>query len=98
MLLDSYGDDGMPFETTFGDGTPLTREEAQALREAYARCERRESYRVGDVLLVDNLLAVHGREPYRGPRQIVVSMGLPLHLSDCRPTVSPGPFALGRDT
>lgn len=94
VLLDSYGDDGLPFETTFGDGTPITREEAGVLRHAYDTSKRRTPYQVGDVLLVDNLLAVHGREPYRGPRQVVVSMGIPLHLHDCRPTAPPGPFAL----
>ena len=29
----------------------------------------------GDVLLLDNLLAAHGRMPYEGPRKILVAMG-----------------------
>ena len=28
-----------------------------------------------DVLLVDNMLAAHGREPFTGPRKIAVAMG-----------------------
>jgi hypothetical protein len=27
------------------------------------------------VLILDNMLTAHGRNPYRGPRQIVVGMG-----------------------
>lgn len=42
-----------------------------------------------DLLLVDNVLSAHGRDPFRGKRQIVVGMGEPLHLSDCAPTIVP---------
>jgi hypothetical protein len=31
----------------------------------------------GDVLLLDNLLAAHGRKPLAGPRQIVVALADP---------------------
>jgi alpha-ketoglutarate-dependent taurine dioxygenase len=29
----------------------------------------------GDVLLLDNYLVAHGRNPYEGPRKILVAMG-----------------------
>jgi alpha-ketoglutarate-dependent taurine dioxygenase len=28
----------------------------------------------GDILMVDNMLAAHGREPFTGPRKIMVAM------------------------
>jgi hypothetical protein len=29
----------------------------------------------GDVLMLDNMLCAHARNPYTGPRKIVVAMG-----------------------
>ncbi|MFY1676223.1 MULTISPECIES: TauD/TfdA family dioxygenase [unclassified Streptomyces] len=46
----------------------------------------RRAWRPGDLLLVDNVLAAHGRDPFRGARKIVVAMGDPTPLADCRPT------------
>jgi hypothetical protein len=31
-------------------------------------------WRAGDIMLLDNFLASHGREPFVGPRQILVVM------------------------
>ncbi|MFI9613276.1 hypothetical protein ACIHCM_16660 [Streptomyces sp. NPDC052023] len=41
----------------------------------------------GDVMVVDNILTAHGREPFRGERRIVVAMGDPVNVRDCLPTV-----------
>ncbi|EHK89317.1 TauD/TfdA family dioxygenase [Saccharomonospora azurea] len=88
VLLDEFGQDGLPFNTSYGDGTPLTREEVAALNAAYDDAMVRESWQVGDVMIVDNILAAHGRDPFRGDRKIVVAMGDPVSLADCDPTVA----------
>lgn len=90
-LLDEFGPDGLPFETDLGDGVPLTRDELDAINAAYEGATVREAWQPGDVLLVDNVLATHGRDPFRGDRRIVVAMGEPVALADCRPTVPPAP-------
>lgn len=51
--------------------------------------EHRAVQQPGDLMLVDNILCAHGRESYKGDRKIVVSMGDPIALSDCAPTVAP---------
>lgn len=89
VLLDTYGEDGLPFETFVGDGTPLTKEEAEALNAAYIKVTRRETYQKGDLLLVDNILNAHGREAFEGDRKILVAMGDPVPLDECAPTVDP---------
>lgn len=89
VLLETYGEDGLPFETFVGDGTPLTREEAESLNEAYTKVTRRETYQVGDLLLVDNILNAHGREAFEGDRKILVAMGDPVPLANCAPTAVP---------
>ncbi|MGW5118001.1 TauD/TfdA family dioxygenase [Streptomyces noursei] len=88
-LQDEFGADGLPFETGLGDGKPLTRADVDAINAAYEGATLRRTWEPGDILLVDNVLATHGRDPFRGDRRIVVAMGEPVALADCRPTVAP---------
>ncbi len=96
VLTDTYGADALPFDTSFGDGTPITRDEIAALNDAYARVTVRESWQPSDVLIVDNILVAHGREAFRGEREILVAMGEPVQLADCHPAVAPAPGPVRR--
>ncbi len=89
ILLDEFGPEGLPFRTAFGDGSELTQEDLAAVQAAYDAATVREPWQPGDLLLVDNILTAHGRDPFRGDRRIAVSMGAPVELADCRPTVPP---------
>jgi alpha-ketoglutarate-dependent taurine dioxygenase len=88
VLVNSYGDDRLPFDTAFGDGTPITKSEMDVLNQAYERHACREPWRVGDVLIVDNLLAAHARDPFRGKRRVVVTMAELLQVGECTPSVA----------
>jgi alpha-ketoglutarate-dependent taurine dioxygenase len=88
VMVDEFGHDGLPFNTSMGDGTPLTPAEVALINEAYNGATVRRSWEAGDLLLVDNVLAAHGREPFSGDRQIVVGMGEPLALADCFPSLA----------
>jgi alpha-ketoglutarate-dependent taurine dioxygenase len=87
VFLEELGAGNLPFGTSFGDGEPISEPDIHMIDEAYQRATVRESWKPGDVLIVDNILAAHGREPFRGSRKIAVAMGDPVGLSDCRPTV-----------
>lgn len=89
VLIAECGHDRLPFNTAMGNGRPLTRAEVHVLRAAYAHATVREPWRKGDLLMVDNILTAHGRDPFHGDRRIVVAMGDPVSIADCRPTVSP---------
>lgn len=78
VLLNEFGRNGLPFNTAIGNGEPLSKADITALDEAYAAATVRESWQPGDLMIVDNILAAHGREPYRGDRRIVVAMGEPV--------------------
>ncbi|MEV8480099.1 TauD/TfdA family dioxygenase [Streptomyces sp. NPDC051173] len=93
-LVDEFGPDGLPFETGFGDGKRLTRDELEAISTAYTEATVRETWQPGDVMLVDNVLTAHGRDSFRGDRRIVVAMGDPVDLLACRPTVAPAASGL----
>ncbi|HEX5402917.1 MAG TPA: TauD/TfdA family dioxygenase [Pseudonocardiaceae bacterium] len=95
VLVETYGEDGLPFATYVGDGTPLTQTEAAALNAVYDEVTVRESWQQGDLMLVDNILCAHGREAFSGNRKIVVAMGEPVALADCAPVTQPATTAFG---
>jgi alpha-ketoglutarate-dependent taurine dioxygenase len=67
----------LPTNTYYGDGAPVPDEVMNHLRECYRGAQRRFDWQRDDVLLVDNMLAAHGREPFTGPRKIAVAMAEP---------------------
>ncbi len=73
-LLAEYETEDLPFNTYYGDGSPIESSVLNEIREAYRRVAVRFPWQEGDVLLIDNMLTSHGREPYEGPRKIVVAM------------------------
>lgn len=64
-----------PRNACYGDGSPIEVAALEEIRSAYARETVVFPWQQRDVLLVDNMLAAHGRRPYRGARKIVVGMG-----------------------
>jgi alpha-ketoglutarate-dependent taurine dioxygenase len=91
-LVDMYGEDGLPFNTRFGTGEPLTEEIVELINAVYEAHTVREPWQAGDLMLVDNIRTAHSREAYEGPREILVGMADPVRLSDATPTheVTPG--------
>lgn len=70
--------DELPFNTLFGDGTPIDPSLMEEIREAYREATVSFPWQAGDVLMLDNMLVAHGREPYVGPRKVVVAMADPV--------------------
>ncbi|MGW7364797.1 TauD/TfdA family dioxygenase [Streptomyces sp. NPDC054841] len=86
-LVDVYGADGLPFNTRFGNGDPIGENVVQLLNEVYDAHTAREPWQAGDLMLVDNVSTAHSREPYEGPREVLVAMADAVRLADCSPTV-----------
>ncbi len=81
FLIDMYGEDGLPFTTRYGNGEPIPEDVVQLLNEVYDEHTRRDAWQAGDLLLVDNIRTAHSREPFTGPRQVVVALADPVDLS-----------------
>jgi alpha-ketoglutarate-dependent taurine dioxygenase len=77
-LIDLYGEQGLPFNTRFGDGEAFGADVVRAINEVYDANAARERWQDGDLLLVDNIRTAHGREPFEGPREVVVAMLEPM--------------------
>ena len=90
-LVEMYGADGLPFNTGFGNGDPIGEDVVQLLNHVYEVNTVRESWQVGDLMLVDNIRTAHSREAYQGPREILVGMAEPVRLYDA----SPSPLIIG---
>jgi alpha-ketoglutarate-dependent taurine dioxygenase len=86
-LVDVYGEDGLPFNTRFGNGDPIGPDVVQVINEVYEANTARERWQAGDLMLVDNLRTAHGREPFKGPREVVVAMADTVRVADCSPTI-----------
>ncbi|MDC8004720.1 TauD/TfdA family dioxygenase [Aureisphaera galaxeae] len=67
-------DDDLPNNTYFGDGSPISKEEIEEIRQAYKKATFEFPWQTGDVLFLDNMLMAHGRNPYKGDRKIIASI------------------------
>jgi alpha-ketoglutarate-dependent taurine dioxygenase len=81
-LQASFGPQDLPTNTFYGDGSPIEPEVLELLRAAYLESLVKFQWRQGDVLFIDNMLCVHGREPFAGKRAIMTGMAEALYSKD----------------
>jgi alpha-ketoglutarate-dependent taurine dioxygenase len=86
-LVDLYGEDGLPFNTRFGNGDPVGADVIELIDEVYEKHTARERWEAGDLMLVDNVRTAHGRESFEGPREVLVAMADAVRLAPCSPTI-----------
>jgi alpha-ketoglutarate-dependent taurine dioxygenase len=84
-LLASVADEDLPNNTYYGDGTPIEPSVLEALRGVYEAETVSFPWCQGDLLLLDNMLAAHGRSPFVGPRLTLAAMSNPTRWDECLP-------------
>jgi 3-oxoacyl-(acyl-carrier-protein) synthase/alpha-ketoglutarate-dependent taurine dioxygenase/acyl carrier protein len=72
-LLAQFGADNLPVNALYGDGTTIENWELDSIYQAYKDSMYAFPWQEGDILLADNMLMSHGRNPFEGPREVVVS-------------------------
>lgn len=70
-----YDDEEMPRNCFYGDGEIIEDEIMEAICGAYEDLQTYFPWQVGDVMLVDNVLAAHARNAYAGERKLLVALG-----------------------
>ena len=79
-LISQYGEEYLPRNTFFGDGSPIPLIYLEEIRKVYTDMQLRFDWKRGDVIMLDNMLFAHGRDPFEGERKILVAMAEPFHF------------------
>ncbi|MDR0703177.1 MAG: TauD/TfdA family dioxygenase [Azoarcus sp.] len=83
-LRASFGPEDLPQNTFYGDGTPIEPEFIEHLQGLYRDVMVMFPWQRGDVLMLDNMLSLHARSPYTGPRRVLVAMAKACRAEDLR--------------
>ncbi|MFY1636705.1 TauD/TfdA family dioxygenase [Solwaraspora sp. WMMB335] len=73
-MLDMFGAENLPTNSYYGDGGEIPADVMKHLQDAYRSALTRFDWREEDLVVIDNMLTAHGREPYTGPRRIAIAM------------------------
>jgi alpha-ketoglutarate-dependent taurine dioxygenase len=79
-LLAQFSEEGLPYNAYYGDGSLIEASVLDEICGTYQEEMRLFCWQAGDVLMLDNMLTAHGREPYTGEqRKILVGMAEPVN-------------------
>jgi alpha-ketoglutarate-dependent taurine dioxygenase len=73
-LLAQFEIEGLPNNTYYGDGSPIEPVVLDELRRAYQQEMVTFCWQQGDLLMLDNMLTSHSRNPFVGPRKVLFAM------------------------
>lgn len=76
-LIASLGEDNLPRNSYYGDGSPIEAEALETIRQVYEQTKIRFPWEKNDLMLLDNMLFTHGREAYTGARKVLTGMACP---------------------
>lgn len=74
MMIYGNNEEELPMYGCFGDGSKIDEEMIRVVRKTVDDTSVSRPWKNGDLVLVDNVLVSHGRNPYKGERQVLVSM------------------------
>ncbi|WP_230418322.1 TauD/TfdA family dioxygenase [Catenulispora pinistramenti] len=76
-LRELFPEPDLPANSYYGDGGVIPDDVLAHVRDCYRSAATRFDYRRDDVLVIDNMLTAHGREPFSPPRRVAVAMAEP---------------------
>ncbi|MEV6878524.1 TauD/TfdA family dioxygenase [Amycolatopsis sp. NPDC051128] len=74
VLLELYPEADLPRNAYFADGSPIPVADLDKIREVYDEVSYAFPWQDGDIMVINNMLMAHGREPFTGKRRILVAM------------------------
>lgn len=76
-LISIVGEDNLPRNVYYGDGTPIEDETLDHVRSVLDECKISFPWQQGDIMMLDNMLTAHGRSTFSGDRKVIVAMAEP---------------------
>lgn len=73
-FLAEFKEEDLARNAYYGDGSQIELAALEEIRRAYEQETIIFPWQEGDILMLDNMLAAHGRTPFTGARKIVVAM------------------------
>jgi alpha-ketoglutarate-dependent taurine dioxygenase len=73
-LLSMMPEKDLPRNAFYGDGTPIEDSIIEEINDIYRQEAITFSWQAGDILMLDNMLFAHGRNPFTGSRKVLVGM------------------------
>lgn len=73
-LIKELGENNLPRNTFYGDGSPIELEALEHIRKIYNEEKIKFKWQKGDIMILDNILTAHAREPFKGERKVAVAM------------------------
>ena len=73
-LYSVFSEPELPRNVYYGDGSKIEDDVIDEITAVYQQEAITFPWQAGDILLLDNMLAAHGRKPFSGARQILVGM------------------------
>lgn len=74
LMMAGNDENNLPMHSTYGDGTPIQKEYVEEIVRVLDEVLIPVPWEEGDLLIVENMISLHGRLPFTGPRKIVVCM------------------------
>ena len=74
-LLQLFHEEDLPRNCYYGDGSLIEDSVMHEILSVYEKLEVAFPWEAGDVVLLDNVLTAHGRNPYKGERKQLVALG-----------------------
>lgn len=75
VFAKSFREENFPRQCYFGDGSAIEDSIMKEILAVYKELEAVYPWQAGDMILIDNLLTAHGRNPFTGERKLLVAMG-----------------------
>jgi alpha-ketoglutarate-dependent taurine dioxygenase len=73
-MMSMFRQDELPRNVYYGDGTPIEDSVVQEISDLYEKQAVRFQWQPGDVIMLDNMMVSHSRDPFEGTRKILVAM------------------------
>jgi hypothetical protein len=79
------GEENLSRNVYYGDGSRIPNEVFDRIRAAYLKNKIVFDWQAGDLLILDNMLFAHGREPFAGERRVLVGMARSMSAARRKP-------------